>query len=89
MNNVKIIEIETNNSITLYLQIILIILLAIFGVITLFFDENMLKIVYFILSGLLALMAWNNHKFYKRKYVSIIYIAFALLTFVSGILELI
>ena len=89
MNSVKIIDIETNKSMTLYLQIVLIILLAIFGVITLFFNKDMLKVVYFILSGILALMAWNNHKFYKRKYLSIVYLAFALLTLVSGILELI
>lgn len=89
MNNVKVIEIKTNRAITLYLQIFLIILLAILGVITLFFNKDMLTVVYFILSAILCLMAWNNHKFYKRKYMSILYLGFALLTLVSGILELI
>lgn len=89
MNNVKVIEIKTNRAITLYLQIFLIILLAIFGVITLFFNKDMLTVVYFILSAILCLMAWNNHRFYKRKYMSILYLGFALLTLVSGILELI
>jgi len=90
MNNVKFINVKTHDfkSITLYIQIVLIILLAIFGVITLFFNKDMLKVVYFILSAILLLMAWNNHKFYKRKYASIVYLSFALLTLVSGILEL-
>ena len=91
MNNVKVIDIKTHDfkAITLYLQIFLIILLVIFVVITLFFNDKMLVVVYFILSGILSLMAWNNHKFYKRKYMSILYLAFAFLTLVSGILELI
>lgn len=89
MNNVKVIEIKTYDSkkIFLYLQIVLILLLAIFGVITLFFNKDMLKIFYFILAATLAVMSWNNHKIYKRKYVTIIYGAFALVSLVSGILE--
>ena len=75
MNNVKVIEIKTYDSkkIFLYLQIVLILLLAIFGVITLFFNKDMLKIFYFILAATLAVMSWNNHKIYKRKYVTIIF----------------
>ena len=90
MNNVKVIEIKTHDfkNLTLYLQLLLIILLVIFGVITLFFNDKMLFMIYFILSALLGLMAWNNHKFYKRKYMSILYIAFSLLTLISGIMEL-
>lgn len=90
MNNVKVIEVKTYNlkAITLYIQIVLIILLAVFGVITLFFNKDMLKVVYFLLAATLTVMAWNNHKFYKKKYLTIIYGVFALLTLVSGILEL-
>ena len=90
MNNVKIIDIKTHDfkAITLYLQLILMIALVIFGVITLFFNKDMIVVVYFLLSGILGLMAWNNHKFYKKKYMSILYLAFTLLTFISGVLEL-
>jgi len=91
MNNVKVIEVKNHDfkAVTLYLQLFLIILLVIFGVITLFFNKSMLVVVYFILSAILCLMAWNNHKFYKRKYMSILYLGFALLTLVSGVLELV
>ena len=90
MNNVKVIEIKTFDSkkLCLYLQMILIILLAVFGVITLFFNKDMLKVFYFILAATLAVMTWNNHKIYKRKYLTIVYGAFALFSLVSGILEL-
>ncbi len=90
MNSVKIIEVKTHDMkvLTLYLQIILTVLLAIFGVITLFFNEDMLTVVYFLLSGILFLMAWNNHKFYKHKYLTIIYMLFGILTLTSGIVEL-
>ena len=90
MNNVKVIEIKTFDSkkLCLYLQMILIILLAVFGVITLFFNMDMLKVFYFILAATLAVMSWNNHKIYKRKYLTIVYGAFALFSLVSGILEL-
>lgn len=90
MNNVKIIDLKTHDFkiVTLYLQIVLIVLLAIFGVITLFFNKDMLFVVYFLLAAILGLMSWNNHKFYKRKYLSIVYLGFAILTLVSGILEL-
>ena len=90
MNNVKVIEIKTFDSkkLCLYLQMILIILLAVFGVITLFFNKDMLKVFYFILAATLAVMSWNNYKIYKRKYLTIVYGAFALFSLVSGILEL-
>lgn len=90
MNNVKIIEVKSHDfkAVTLYIQILLIIALIIFGVITLFFNEKMLFVVYFLLSATLGIMAFNNYKFYKRKYISILYIGFSVLTFVSGILEL-
>ena len=90
MNNVKVIEIKTFDSkkLCLYFQMILIILLAVFGVITLFFNKDMLKVFYFILAATLAVMSWNNHKIYKRKYLTIVYGAFALFSLVSGILEL-
>ena len=90
MNSVKVINIKTHNlkAITLYLQLILMAALVIFGVITLFFNKDMIAVVYFLFSGILGLMAWNNHKFYKKKYMSNLYLAFTLLTFISGILEL-
>lgn len=90
MNNVKVIEVKTYDlkKVTLYIQIVLIILLAIFGIITLFFNKEMIKAVYFLLASTLTVMAWNNHKFYKRKYLTIVYGSFAFLTLISGLLEL-
>lgn len=89
MNNVKIIEIKKEFKVLgLYLQLFLIVLLVIFGIITIFFNKEFLTVVYFILTAIMLLMAWNNRQIYKHKHMSLIYLLFALLTLISGIMEL-
>jgi hypothetical protein len=90
MNNVEIIEIKTFNSkkFFLYIQVTLSILLLIAGVITLFFNNDFMPVVYILLSLVLFLMAWNNLKIYKRKNVSILYGIFGIITLISFIMEL-
>jgi 4-amino-4-deoxy-L-arabinose transferase-like glycosyltransferase len=90
MNNVEVIEIKNFNlkRFTLYLQIFLSILLLIFGIITMFFNQDFLMVVYILLSLVLFTMAWNNHKIHKRKYMTILYIMFGFVTLVSFIVEI-
>jgi hypothetical protein len=65
-------------------QIILVFFLIIFAILTIFYSQ--LKIACFLISGLtLIVMAYNNHKIYKRKTLTIIYLLGALLSFWSVI----
>lgn len=90
MNNVEVIEIKSLNykKIALYTQIVLSLLLLIFGVITMFFNSDFMPVVYILLSLVLFIMAWNNYKIYKRKYITVIYLLFGIVTLISFILEL-
>lgn len=66
-------EINTVEQITLLLQISLAIFLISFGIASLF--ERELFIICQILIGLLMfVIGYNNHKIYKRKYMTPIYI---------------
>lgn len=90
MNNVEIVEIKSFNSkkFTLYLQIVLSILLLVFGIIAMFFNSNFIPLAYLLLSLVLFVMAWNNLKIHNRKYMTIVYILFGIVTLISFITEL-
>jgi len=66
-------EIETINQITLLLQITLSIYVVSFAIMSIF--EKELFVISEILIGLLMfVIAYNNHKLYKRKYMTAVYI---------------
>ena len=66
----------------LSVQFTLLFLLVLFGIITIF--QPGFKIACFITMGLaLLVIAYNNHKIYKRKALTIPYIIGALLSFLS------
>lgn len=90
MNNVEIVEIKSFNSkkFTLYLQIVLSILLLVFGIIAMFFNSKFIPLAYLLLSLVLFVMAWNNFKIHNRKYMTIVYILFGIVTLISFITEL-
>ena len=75
-------EIETINQITLLLQITLAIYVVSFAIMSLF--ERELFIISEILIGLLMfVIAYNNHKLYKRKYMTAVYIGFGIIIIAS------
>ena len=69
MNNVEIFEIKSFSlkKISLYIQIFLIICLAVALIVKLFIKDNEIVtlILYGILSLLMFVMSYNNKKFYK------------------------
>ena len=93
MHNVEIFEIKSFSfkRISLYIQLFLVICL--FGVLVASFfikDFNLIKLILFgILTLLMLIMAYNNQKFYKRKYMTYIYLAFSVILIGSIVVKLV
>jgi hypothetical protein len=93
MHNVEIVEIKTFQFkyISLYVQIFLIIALAGTGVAYFFTDKH--DIIYMLAEGILGLlmliMAYNNKIFYKRKYMTYIYLVIGVILIGSMIVDII
>ena len=76
-------EINTVEQITMLLQIALAIFLVSFGVASLFVGE--LFIICQVLIGLLMfIIAYNNQKIYKRKYMTPIYLGLGIIIIASA-----
>lgn len=88
MKDVKIVDLKEYNSkeVGLLVQIVLIEILLIFAVLTLIVSE-FLNAFYIILSLVMFTMAYNNKKFYKKKYMTGIYTIVGFFVFVSTIVE--
>ncbi len=79
--------INDTNIIGVNIQIIVTVLALIFGILTIF--NNSFSPWFRILVGLdLFVMAYNNHKIHHKKNLTIIYIVFAVLIILVGILSL-
>lgn len=92
MHNVEIIEIKTFSfkRISLYIQLILLICLFICGIASIFVDMNiMLPIIYGVLALLMLIMAYNNKNFYKRKYMTYIYLILSVILIGSIVVEIV
>lgn len=87
--NTKIVSVKEydNKDVSLLTQVVLTELLIIFGVIRIFTDIFM-PIFYIIIALLMFNMAYNNTKFFKKKYMTFIYIIVGLYLVVTTILEL-
>lgn len=94
MHNVEIVEIKTFKFkyISLYIQAFLIIVLGGVGL-AYFFSDGKKEIIYLIAEGILALimliMAYNNKIFYKRKYMTYIYLIISVILIGSIVVKLI
>ena len=88
MNSVEIIELKTKKQpLSIILQVIFVIGVLIAGIMTLF-SKQWMPLLYGMLTVTLAVMAWNNYKLSKRKWVALLYVVFSLITFGSMIWEL-
>ena len=93
MHNVEIYEIKSFSfkRISLYVQIFLTICL--FGALVATFfvkDMHIMKIIlYAILTLLMLIMAYNNKNFYKRKYMTYIYLVISVILIISMVVEII
>lgn len=93
MHNVEIFEIKSFSfkRISLYIQLFLIVCLVGAGIACFFVDNTqvMTLIIYGILALLMLIMAYNNKVFYKRKYMTYIYLVLSVILIGSIVVELI
>ena len=85
---------ETNNSVmlnlpTVFLQFVFLIIIMVFMVICCFKQGVFLIILEGLFVIELGLLAFNNHKIYKRKYFTFIYILGAISAMVLTIIDII
>ena len=82
--NDKIFKDYVTKNIGMTIQIVLLIILVVLSIISIF-NNNFKIACMFVISLLLLVLAYNNHKIYKRKAFTILYLIGALLSLVSGI----
>lgn len=75
-------DFDTITSITMLLQIVLSIYVVTFGVAGLYVSE-LFKICQILIGGLMFAIAYNNHRVYKRKYMTAIYLGLGLVIIVA------
>ncbi len=91
MHNVEIIDIKSFSfkRISLYVQLFLLICLVGSFIAYFFVDtEIMMPIIYAVLALLMLIMAYNNKNFYKRKYMTYIYLVLSVILIGSVVVEL-
>lgn len=92
MKNIETVEIKTFSfkRISLYIQLFLVVCVFITLLISFFVKNTELitNILYFILSLTMFIMAYNNEKFYKRKFLTYIYSAFGVILIISMVVSL-
>ena len=86
--NIKQINLKeySSNEVGLLMQVVLIELLLIFSIISLLTDIFM-PVFYAILAMIMFVMAYNNYKIYKKKYMTPIYIIVGIFVLVTTIME--
>lgn len=84
----KIIELKEYSSkeVGLLVQVVLMELLLIFGIINIISDVFM-PAFYAIIVMIMFTMAYNNQKFYKKKYMTGVYIIVGLFVLISTLVE--
>lgn len=84
----KVIELKeySNDKVSLLTQAVLTELLIIFGINSLV-DNVFLPVFYAIIIMLMVNMSYNNYKFYKKKYMTLVYIIVGIFVLVTTLLE--
>ena len=84
----KIVDLKeySSNEVGLLVQVVLIELLLIFAIINLITDIFM-PAFYAILAMIMFTMAYNNHKIYKKKHMTKIYLLVGIFVTISTIVE--
>ena len=85
----KIVDLKeySNDEVSLLTQVILTELMVIFGIISIF-TKSFILVLYVIITLLMFNMAYNNFKFFKKKYMTTIYIVVGVYSLIATIMEL-
>ncbi len=70
------------NRITLLIQIVLMVFIISFGILSIF-NKDLFMIFEILMSVMMFVLAFNNQKFYKRKYMTYVYLVFGILLLVG------
>ena len=92
MHNVEIIDIKSFSfkHISLKVQLFLIGALIVSFIVYFFVDKNiMMPIIYGLLSLIMFVMAYNNKEYFKRKYMTWVYLVLGFLLVISTVVEII
>ena len=86
--NTKVVDIKgyKSDQVGLLVQVVLTELMLIFGIINLISDAFM-PAFYAIISMIMFTMAYNNVKFYKKKYMTSVYVIVGLFVAITTIVE--
>ena len=79
---------KKNNDLGFLIQALLCVSAVIFYIISIF-EKSFLNASQILFSLALFAIAYNNHKIYKRKYFTILYIAFGLILFLGAVINII
>lgn len=84
----KIVDLKeySSNEVGLLAQVVLIELLLIFAIINLITDVFM-PAFYVILTMIMFVMAYNNKKIYKKKYMTSVYVVVGIFVLISTLVE--
>ncbi len=84
----KIVDLKeySNDEVGLFVQAILTELLIIFGIVNIF-TNVLMPVFYAIIVMLLFTLSYNNYKFYKKKYMTALYLIFGIFVLIMTILE--
>ena len=87
--NTKVVELKNKRLFqpTMVIQFLLTIAIFIVGIITVF-NNNIINIFYGLLALDLLTLAYNNYKFFKKKYMNYFYILFATYLIISIIINI-
>lgn len=77
-----VIDLKESYQITLLFQIALIIFIISFGILSIF-NKELFIVCEVLMSVMMFVLAFNNQKVYKRKYMTYVYILFGILLLVS------
>lgn len=82
MKTRKVIDLKETYQITLLFQIALIVFIISFGILSIF-NKDLFIICEVLISVMMFVLAFNNQKVYKRKYMTYVYMLFGILLLVS------
>ena len=87
--NTKVVDVKIKRILnpTLIIQAILLIGLLVVGIMFIF-NKNLENIFYGILALNLLILAYNNYKYFHKKYMNYLYIIFAIYLIISIIIDI-
>lgn len=87
--NTKIVDVKVKRLFnpTMVIQFVLTLSVLVVGIISIF-NSGIINIFYGLLAVTLLVLAYNNYKYFKKKYMNYLYIIFAVYLIISIIIDI-